>query len=163
MTSNGSIDHGHAVNAMGGPPADLEMQAPDGHDTEGHGLDKNHSRKLKDVSLSLSLQTVRVSLEWRQLNYSIVVKKGKGKSQEGKVTKRILKNLSGTVRAGTFVAIMGPTGRFSGHCLQHRYGFAPHILTCFRHRVFMGFHSGPAKAPRDAETCSFCGSVLIPQ
>ncbi|GAQ82936.1 ABC transporter G family [Klebsormidium nitens] len=109
MDPENGIHAAHTANGAHEAHAALEMQAPHG-DAAAHDLEKGHSRKLKDATLSLSAQTVRVSLEWRQLNYSIVVKKGKGKAEEGKVTKRILKNLSGTVRAGTFVAIMGPTG-----------------------------------------------------
>lgn len=110
MDSENGVESAHTAKGAHVANAAFEMQAPNG-EAEGYDLEKGPSRKLKDASLSLSAQTVRVSLEWRQLNYSIVVKKGKGKAEEGKVTKRILKNLSGTVRAGTFVAIMGPTGR----------------------------------------------------
>jgi hypothetical protein len=116
--SNG--DHKAAPNGFPAPETvhgSVEMQAPGGaHDLEaGH---PTHERKLKDISLSLSLPTAQVSLEWRELDYSIVIKKGKGKAEEGKVVKRILKRLSGMVRAGTFVAIMGPTGEV---CLKNRF------------------------------------------
>lgn len=71
----------------------------------------------KQSALSKHFATSRandggIDLEWKNVNFSILVK-DRGKSSFGKTaykTKEILKDVSGRVLSGQLLAIMGPTG-----------------------------------------------------
>ena len=67
-------------------------------DTVSSTLDRN-------VSLIKLSKIMPITLEWKNLNYSVIVGKRKNKT-----VKTILDNLTGQVTPGRLLAIMGPTG-----------------------------------------------------
>ena len=57
-----------------------------------------------------------VSLAFLDLNYAVTTGRGKAKKE-----KTIIDNVSGYVRQGSFVAIMGPSGRELKYRRYHKY------------------------------------------
>lgn len=83
-----------------------------GEETEPESKSYNENYQSTAVSKSIIDKITRVSLEWKNLTYSIQISdpKSSKKCRKPKIQKYILKNMSGRALPGELVAIMGPSG-----------------------------------------------------
>lgn len=69
------------------------------------------AERVKRSTLQLDSQRTPVTLEWKDIRYSVLIKDPTaGRCSNTKIRKEILKGMSGSATPGTCIAIMGPSG-----------------------------------------------------
>ena len=66
--------------------------------------------KLQETFGSSRSKDEHITVEWTNINYSVITKDSKKDSKSGVKNNRILRNVSGRAESGQLLAIMGPTG-----------------------------------------------------
>ena len=70
---------------------------------------RGKSKLQENFGLSRS-KDEHITVEWTNINYSVITNDSKKGSKSGKKNNRILRDVSGRAESGQLLAIMGPTG-----------------------------------------------------
>lgn len=88
---------------------DISHVSFNGVDVTYNPQDDDDTTMIKTIETSTTRRKEPVDLVWKDLSFSVPVKKKRGE-KNAESHKQILKGISGSVRAGTMIAVMGSSG-----------------------------------------------------